>query len=411
MPATARKTAPAKTRRAANKTALREAVAALNAGNPEDYLALFAPDATLHGFPAGIEDVDDLCRFHAATADTLPRRGRDARRRDRRERPRRDALHVAREPGPRLGARGPRRRDRALRRRADRRVLEPAGRDPRRRLVAWPRPLGSRRGRRDPGGRRGRGARDGRAAGGARRGADAARATRRRARPSCGARSPSSASSRSTCRSTARRSSATRRGAPFSWDVAGKANVLADWQPAGAADGRSLILNGHIDVVSPEPSSLWTRDPFARAVDGEWMYGRGAGDMKSGLAAMVGAVRGLQRLGLAPARAGPAAVGRRGGVHRQRRARLRAGRAHRRRRDPDRADARRDLERAGRRAVVPGARARRARARRRRGRGRQRDRGLVRRDRGAARAGGRAQRRRRRRCTPPIPTRSTSTSG
>jgi ketosteroid isomerase-like protein len=56
----------------ANKSALRDAVAALNAGNPADYLALFQPDATLHGFPAGIEDVDALCRFHAATADTFP---------------------------------------------------------------------------------------------------------------------------------------------------------------------------------------------------------------------------------------------------------------------------------------------------------------------------------------------------
>jgi acetylornithine deacetylase len=89
-------------------------------------------------------------------------------------------------------------------------------------------------------------------------------------------------------------------GAPFSWDVAGKANVLATWSPAGVADGRSLILNGHIDVVSPEPASLWNGDPYSARIDGEWMYGRGAGDMKSGLAAMVGAVRGLQRLGLTP---------------------------------------------------------------------------------------------------------------
>jgi acetylornithine deacetylase len=87
-------------------------------------------------------------------------------------------------------------------------------------------------------------------------------------------------------------------GAPFSWDVDGKANVVADWH--GSGDGRSLILNGHIDVVSPEPAVLWTGDPFTARVDGEWMYGRGAGDMKSGLAAMVGAVRGLQRLGLQP---------------------------------------------------------------------------------------------------------------
>jgi acetylornithine deacetylase len=88
--------------------------------------------------------------------------------------------------------------------------------------------------------------------------------------------------------------------APFSWEVAGKSNVLANWEPAGPVDGRSLILNGHIDVVSPEPSVLWSSPPFAARRDGEWIYGRGTGDMKSGLAAMVGAVRGLQRLGLAP---------------------------------------------------------------------------------------------------------------
>lgn len=58
--------------RAQNKAALRGAVAALNDGNAEAYLALFRPDAALHGFPAGIGDVDDLCRFHAATDDTFP---------------------------------------------------------------------------------------------------------------------------------------------------------------------------------------------------------------------------------------------------------------------------------------------------------------------------------------------------
>jgi predicted SnoaL-like aldol condensation-catalyzing enzyme len=70
MPAT--KTTPKPPRRATNKAAMRTAVAALNAGNHEDYLALFAPDATLHGFPAGIEEVEDLIRFHAATAETYP---------------------------------------------------------------------------------------------------------------------------------------------------------------------------------------------------------------------------------------------------------------------------------------------------------------------------------------------------
>jgi acetylornithine deacetylase len=86
---------------------------------------------------------------------------------------------------------------------------------------------------------------------------------------------------------------------PFSWDVAGKRSVVARW-PAGGEGGRSLILNGHVDVVSPEPVPLWSVDPWAAQRDGEWMYGRGAGDMKAGLAAMVGAVAGLRRLGLAP---------------------------------------------------------------------------------------------------------------
>src|SRR3954451_14029977 len=93
-------------------------------------------------------------------------------------------------------------------------------------------------------------------------------------------------------------------GAPFGWEIDGKANVVATWEPVEPADGRSLILNGHIDVVSAEPTSLWSSPPFApRRVD-DWVHGRGAGDMKSGLVAMVGAVRGLQRLGLAPRAAG-----------------------------------------------------------------------------------------------------------
>ena len=53
---------------------------------------------------------------------------------------------------------------------------------------------------------------------------------------------------------------------------------------AGSGGGRSLILNGHIDVVSPEPVAAWSHDPWAaEIVDGK-MFGRGAYDMKSGVA-------------------------------------------------------------------------------------------------------------------------------
>ena len=87
--------------------------------------------------------------------------------------------------------------------------------------------------------------------------------------------------------------------APFDWDVTGKRNVVADWAPAGEG-GRSLVLNGHVDVVGPASAKLWKASPFSATRDGDWLYGRGAGDMKAGLAAIVGTVLGLRSLGLAP---------------------------------------------------------------------------------------------------------------
>jgi acetylornithine deacetylase len=87
---------------------------------------------------------------------------------------------------------------------------------------------------------------------------------------------------------------------PFDWDVSASTNVVATWHPRETDHGRSLILNGHVDVVSPEPVDRWDRDPFLAHVEDDWLYGRGAADMKCGIAAMVGAVKGLIDLGLAP---------------------------------------------------------------------------------------------------------------
>ena len=87
---------------------------------------------------------------------------------------------------------------------------------------------------------------------------------------------------------------------PFSWDVSGKANVVADLPTSGAGEGRSLVLNGHVDVVGPASGRLWRTPPFEAVRERDWVYGRGAGDMKAGLVAIVGAIRSLQRLGLSP---------------------------------------------------------------------------------------------------------------
>jgi acetylornithine deacetylase len=65
--------------------------------------------------------------------------------------------------------------------------------------------------------------------------------------------------------------------------------------------GRSLILNGHIDVVPVGALELWTTPPFEPRVENGRIYGRGAGDMKAGIAAYIIAFQALRRLGLQPA--------------------------------------------------------------------------------------------------------------
>ncbi|PLB49850.1 acetylornithine deacetylase [Aspergillus steynii IBT 23096] len=68
-----------------------------------------------------------------------------------------------------------------------------------------------------------------------------------------------------------------------------------------ATDGKSLILNAHIDIVPTGPVDLWTRDPYSGAIDGDKLYGRGGADMRAGSAANLFALDALRRLGLQPA--------------------------------------------------------------------------------------------------------------
>ena len=61
----------------------------------------------------------------------------------------------------------------------------------------------------------------------------------------------------------------------------------------GARPGPTLCFAGHTDVVPPGPLSSWTSDPFVPTHRGGKLYGRGAADMKSSIAAMVVAAEGF----------------------------------------------------------------------------------------------------------------------
>jgi succinyl-diaminopimelate desuccinylase len=59
---------------------------------------------------------------------------------------------------------------------------------------------------------------------------------------------------------------------------------------AGSRPGPTLVLAGHTDVVPTGPREQWTSDPFVPSHRDGKLYGRGAADMKTSLAAMVVAV-------------------------------------------------------------------------------------------------------------------------
>jgi succinyl-diaminopimelate desuccinylase len=59
----------------------------------------------------------------------------------------------------------------------------------------------------------------------------------------------------------------------------------------GKGGGRSLLFNGHTDVVPAGPRDLWTKDPFGAEFDGTRIWGRGSADMKGALGSMVIALR------------------------------------------------------------------------------------------------------------------------
>ncbi|HYF08798.1 MAG TPA: ArgE/DapE family deacylase, partial [Acetobacteraceae bacterium] len=91
-----------------------------------------------------------------------------------------------------------------------------------------------------------------------------------------------------------------------------KASPMVDADPARSIQvvgtrrakqprGRSLIIQGHIDVVPEGPTEMWTHPPYAAVIKDGWLYGRGAHDMKSGVSAMVFALDAIRAAGFTPA--------------------------------------------------------------------------------------------------------------
>ena len=81
--------------------------------------------------------------------------------------------------------------------------------------------------------------------------------------------------------------------AELSWVAPGRPNVIA--KLVGIKSGPTLLYNGHLDVVPA--GAGWCVEPFKGSIKEGKMYGRGAADMKSGVASMIYAAIVLKRMG------------------------------------------------------------------------------------------------------------------
>lgn len=77
----------------------------------------------------------------------------------------------------------------------------------------------------------------------------------------------------------------------------GRVSVVSSW---GSGNGKTLLFNGHYDVVPVNDAPDWPHPPYEGRVDDGKLYGRGSTDMKAGIAACLAAVAGLQRAGIEP---------------------------------------------------------------------------------------------------------------
>ncbi|MCC5987065.1 MAG: ArgE/DapE family deacylase [Pararhodobacter sp.] len=88
---------------------------------------------------------------------------------------------------------------------------------------------------------------------------------------------------------------------PIEGDFSRARSVVGTHRPRGPVKGRSLILQGHLDVVPEGPHEMWATPPFEPVIRDGWMHGRGAGDMKAGTVAALFALDAIRKAGYEPA--------------------------------------------------------------------------------------------------------------
>jgi len=78
----------------------------------------------------------------------------------------------------------------------------------------------------------------------------------------------------------------------------GRPNVICDWAGSAfdASRHRTLMFEGHTDVVTEGDPATWQVPPFEGRIDGDVLHGRGSADMKAGVAAAIAALEAVRRV-------------------------------------------------------------------------------------------------------------------
>lgn len=107
---------------------------------------------------------------------------------------------------------------------------------------------------------------------------------------------------------------------PIEHDFSKARSVVGTYRPRSNG-GKSLILQGHCDVVPAGPLELWETPPFSPVIKDSKMFGRGACDMKSGTIGALSALDAIEAAGFQADGANSLPIRDRGGEHRGRCAR------------------------------------------------------------------------------------------